>query len=166
MQKVGLVVWLMTAACAVGQSMDPSMVKFFNGSWSCAGEFANGRTIAADVAFRSELDGKWLVSSHTDRPPGPYKALSTWGVDRESGKLIAVIDDIAGGVRLFTSDGWANGAVTFERASILEQKPRRERFRYQQQSPDSFKMTYEVSGPEGPWKMGDYIVCTRPRQSP
>lgn len=147
----------------VAQSMDASMVKFFSGSWSCSGEFSNGKKIAADIVFRPELDGKWLVSSHADRPPGAYQALSTWGVDRESGKLVAVIHDIGGGVRLFIGDGWVNGAVTFERASILDQKLRRERFRYEEQPGDTFKMTYEVGGPDGVWKMGDYVLCIRGR---
>ena len=161
--KTVVMLSLLAAAGAMAQSTDASMVKFFSGSWGCTGEFSNGKKIAADITFRPEMDGKWLVSSHADRPPGPYKSLSTWGVDRETGKLVAVIHDIAGGVRLFTSDGWVNGSVTFERAALLDQKIRHERFRYEQQSAESFKMTYEVHGPEGPWKMGDYLVCTRVR---
>jgi len=141
-------------------STDPGMIRFFAGEWSCAGEFANGKKIAADLKFSPELDNKWLLYWHADRPPGAFKSVAMWGVDRESGKLVSIAQDIAGGVRLFTSDGWKDGAVTFESGSILDHRPSRERFRYERQSPDSFKMTYEVGTAAG-WRMGDYIVCSR-----
>jgi hypothetical protein len=139
---------------------DATMVKFFSGNWSCSGEFANGKKIEADLSFVPELDGKWLLYRHTDRPPGAFKALATWGVDQPTGSLVSVIEDNFGNARLFTSDGWKDGSVTFSRIPMLEQKPSPERFRYERQSPDSFKMTYERSA-EGQWKMGDFIVCTR-----
>jgi len=139
---------------------DPAMIKFFGGNWSCAGEFANGNKIEADVSFAPELDGKWLLYRHADRPPGLFKALALWGVDQPSGSLVAVMEDNFGNARLFTSDGWKDGSVTFNRATILDQKITQERFRYERQSADSFKMTYERSV-GGKWKMGDFIVCGR-----
>jgi hypothetical protein len=139
---------------------DPAMVKFFVGNWSCSGEFANGKKIEADLSFVPELDGKWLLYRHTDRPPGQFKALAVWGVDQPSGSLVSVAEDNFGNARLFTSDGWKDGSVTFTSATILDQKTSGERFRYERQSPDSFKMTYERSV-EGQWKLGDFIVCTR-----
>jgi hypothetical protein len=139
---------------------DPAMVKFFVGNWSCAGEFANGKKIEADLSFVPELDGKWLLYRHADRPPGQFKSLAVWGVDQPSGSLVSVAEDNFGNARLFTSDGWKDGSVTFNRAAILDQKLTQERFRYERQSADSFKMTYERSV-EGQWKLGDFIVCAR-----
>lgn len=136
------------------------MNTFFAGNWGCAGEFANGKKIEADVSFVSELDGKWLIYRHSDRPPGPFKALAIWGVDQPTGRLISVMEDNFGNARLFTSDGWKDGSVTFTRAAMLKQKLSEERFRYERQSDKAFKMTYERSV-EGHWKMGDFIVCTR-----
>jgi hypothetical protein len=135
-------------------SIDPSMVRFFSGRWGCSGEFANGGKIEADLSFTQELDAHWLLYRHGDRPPGKFKALAMWGIDRESGGLISV-------VQLFSGDGWRDGVVTFESAAILDHKPARERFRYERQSPESFKLTYEVGTPDGRWRLGDYIVCTK-----
>ncbi len=146
--------------CAQQPSTDPTMIKFFGGNWSCAGKFASGKKIEAEVSFTPELDGKWLLYRHSDRPPGPFKALTQWGGDQPSGSLVSVMEDNFGNARLFTSDGWKDGSVTFSRAAILDQKISQERFRYERQSDDSFKMTYERSA-DGEWKMGDFIVCTR-----
>jgi hypothetical protein len=150
------------ALCCHAQqpATDPAMSRFFGGNWSCAGEFASGKKIEADVSFAPELDGKWLLYRHTDRPPGPFKAMALWGVDQPSGNLISVMEDNFGNARLFTSDGWTDGSVTFTRAAILDQKISQERFRYERQSADSFKMTYERSV-DNHWKMADSIVCMR-----
>jgi hypothetical protein len=147
--------------CSAQQpATDPAMVKFFTGNWSCAGEFANGKKVEADLSFVPELDSKWLLYHHSDRPPGQFKALAVWGVDQPSGSLVSIAEDNFGNARLFTSDGWKDGSVTFNRAPILDQKLTQERFRYERQSADSFKMTYERSL-EGQWKMSDFIVCMR-----
>jgi hypothetical protein len=147
--------------CSAQQTTtDPAMIKFFSGNWSCAGEFANGKKVEADLSFVPELDGKWLLYHHADRPPGQFKALAVWGVDQPSGTLVSIAEDNFGNARLFTSDGWKDGSVTFNRAAILDQKMSGERFRYERQSGDSFKMTYEQSV-GGQWKLGDFIVCAR-----
>jgi hypothetical protein len=73
---------------------------------------------------------------------------------------VAVMEDNFGNARLFTSNGWKDGSITFARAAMLDQKISQERFRYDRQSEHSFKMTYERSV-DGQWKLGDFIVCTR-----
>jgi hypothetical protein len=147
--------------CSAQQpTTDPAMIKFFSGNWSCAGEFANGKKIEADVSFTPELDGKWLLYRHSDRPPGQFKAVALWGVDQSSGALVSMAEDNFANARLFTSDGWKDGSVTFTRATILDQKITQERFRYERQSSDVFKMTYERSL-DGQWKLGDFVVCAR-----
>jgi hypothetical protein len=139
---------------------DPTMMKFFVGNWGCAGEFASGKKIEADVSFAWELDGKWLLYRHEDRPPERFKATAMWGVDEASGKPISVMEDNFGNARLFTSEGWKDGAVTFSRTEFIGQKISPERFRYERQSDNGFKMTYERLV-DAQWKMGDFIVCTR-----
>src|SRR6202022_1917540 len=113
------------------------------------------------LSFTPELDSTWFLYRHVDRPPGKFKSLATWGIDRESGRLVSILLDNFGAARLFSSDGWKDGAVTFESTGFLNHKTAPERFRYERQSPDSFKMTYEVGKPDGTWRLGDYIVCTR-----
>ena len=73
---------------------------------------------------------------------------------------MAVLEDNFGNARLFTSNGWKDGSITFGRAAMLDQKISEERFRYDRQSEHSFKMTYERSV-DGQWKLGDFIVGTR-----
>ena len=142
-------------------SIDPELVGFFSGAWTCVGEFSNGKKIQADLNFTPELDGSWLLYRHSDRPPGRFKSISMWGVDQTSGRLISSAQDNSGGTRLFTSQGWKNHSVTFESAPILDRTPLKERFLYERQAPDSFKMTYEVASKDGRWKLGDYLVCKK-----
>jgi hypothetical protein len=102
------------------------------------------------LSFTPELDGKWLLYQHSDRPPGVFKAVVLWGVNQPSGKLVSMAADNFANARLFTSDG-KDGLVTFIRSAILDQKMTQERFRYERQSDASFKMTYEVSA-DGHWR--------------
>lgn len=162
MKAVLFVLFMLSAIGGYAQQagVDPAMMKFFAGSWGCAGEFASGKKIEADVGFAPELDGKWLLYRHEDRPPGQFKAMAMWGVDQASVKLISVMEDNFSNARLFTSDGWKDGGVTFTRAEFLVQKINQERFRYERQSESTFKMTYERLV-DAQWKMGDFIICTR-----
>jgi hypothetical protein len=150
-----------TLSCSAQQAApDSAIFDFFTGNWGCSGEFANGKKIEADVSFTPELDGKWLLYRHSDRPPGQFKALALWGHDQSSGKLVSVAHDNFGGARLFIGDGWKDGSISFTRSEMLGQKIDQERFRYERQSANSFKMTYErMAG--GQWKMADFIVCSR-----
>jgi hypothetical protein len=141
--------------------IDPELVRFFSGAWACAGEFASGKKVEADLTFSPELDGTWLLYRHSDRPPGRFKSISMWGVDQASGRLISSAQDSSGGTRLFTSQGWKKDSVTFESAPILDRPPLKERFRYERQASDRFKMTYEVGSDDGHWKLGDYLVCKK-----
>jgi hypothetical protein len=156
--KVALAIVSSQALPAQQSSLDPEMSALFQGNFACKGNFASGKPIEADVSFASQLDGKWLAYSHTDRPPNRYKAIGHWGVDSESKKLLMLLVDVAGGARVFSSEGWKDGAITFERTPFPGQRERKERFRFEKQPDAAFKMTYETaSGAD--WKLGDFIVC-------
>jgi hypothetical protein len=141
--------------------IDPAVIQYFAGKWGCSGEFSNGKKIEADLVFTPDLDNHWLQYRHTDRPPGAFKSLGMWGVDRITGKFISVMQDSSGSVRLFTSDGWVNNAIAFQSAQLLSPISRQERFTYTAQPAGKFKMTYEVSPDGNTWKLGDYIVCSK-----
>ena len=162
MRSLALAAFILSAVfCSAQQTATNSgLAEFFSGNWGCAGEFANGRKIEADISFTPELDGKWIVYRHDDRPPGPFKALAMWGVDQPSGKTISTMHDNFGNARLFLSDGWKDGAIVFTRAQLVDQRISEERFRYERQSLNSFKMTYERVA-DGKWKMGDFLLCAR-----
>jgi len=142
---------------------------FFAGEWSGNGEFANGKKITADVSFKPDLDDQWLIYRHTDRAPGLYKALGMWGIERSSKRLIMIVNDNFGGMRLFTSEGWVNGAVVFQKdTAIMPASPAtapqqviRERFSFERQADDMFKMTYETSNDGKTWRLGDYLIFKR-----
>jgi len=142
---------------------------FFAGEWFGNGEFANGKKIQADVSFKPDLDDQWLIYRHTDRAPGLYKALGMWGIERSSKRLIMIVNDNFGGMRLFTSEGWVNGAVVFQKdTAIMPASPAaapqqviRERFSFERQADDMFKMTYETSNDGKTWRLGDYLIFKR-----
>ena len=141
---------------------------FFAGEWFGNGEFANGKKITADISFKPDLDDQWLIYRHADRAPGLYKALGMWGIERSSKRLIMIVNDNFGGMRLFTSEGWVNGAIVFQKdTAIMPASPAapqqivRERFSFERQADDIFKMTYETSNDGKTWRLGDYLICKR-----
>jgi hypothetical protein len=148
-------------APVAAKTLDSSLVSFFSGQWKCAGEFANGRKIEAELSFSPELDGKWLQYRHADIPPNSFKALAMWGVDQSSGKIVSLMQDNFGGARLFTSEGWTNKTIQFVSATLMSPLTRQERFTFAAQSDAKFKMTYEVSKDSVTWRVGDFIECAR-----
>lgn len=73
-------------------ALPAELVEFYTGTWEGKGKFADGKPIEADVTYTTELDDEWLVFHHADRPPIPFKAVGTVGIDRESKKM-GVVDD-------------------------------------------------------------------------
>ncbi len=136
------------------------LIAFFAGEWTGEGKFANGREIKADVKFSAELDNQWLLYSHQDQEPNKYKALGTWGFEFATENFVMVVQDNFGGSRRFQSEGWANGKIVFTNkvsaANLYE-----ERFTFERQTSDNFKMTYEMSRDGKNWRMVDFLVFTR-----
>lgn len=165
-----LLVFALPVICAAQQKSAPpirlpdDLVKFLSGEWTGQGEFASGKKIEADVSFSVDLDGQWLMYRHTDRAPNKYKAVGMWGFER-SGRFIMTVNDNFGGARRFSSDGWINGKVVFE--TILDDATPastiKERFTFERQDADTFKMTYETSQDAKTWRLGDYLVFKRKR---
>ena len=137
----------------------PGLTAFLEGTWTGSGEFASGKKISAAASFASELGGQWLSYRHEDRPPGRYQALGLWGYDRQSGDFVMSLHDSGGGLRRFSSTGWTQGGIVFERG-----EPDRERFRFERLDDDRMKMTYERGDGAG-WKMVDYVVFVRESES-
>jgi hypothetical protein len=141
------------------------LIDFFAGEWTGSGEFANGKKIEADVSFSCDIDNQWLVYRHTDRTPGSYKALGMWGTEYASKRFVMIVNDNFGGVRLFTSEGWLNGRIVFQKdtaiilmVSAASAQTKRERFTFERQANDIFKMTYETSDDGRTWRLGDYLI--------
>jgi len=148
------------------------LVDFFSGEWNGTGEFASGKKIEADISFTPDLDGQWLVYRHADRPPNRYKALGMWGFEYASKRFIMVINDNFGGARQFSSEGWLNGKVVFEKIAVFTPPTnvgppaaptRQERFTFERQDGDTLRMTYESSDDGKNWRLGDYLIFKRKR---
>jgi hypothetical protein len=140
-----------------------SLSSFVSGKWTGAGKFASGKDIAADVSFDPVPGGHWLTYTHADHPPGTYRAQATWGyVDPTH--FVMTLHDSSGGARVFSSQGWCDGRVVFEKQSDLAQ-PRhepqgteRERFTFERIDGGRLKMTYERGKEAGDWRMVDSLV--------
>ena len=145
---------------AAPRRLPDDLVAFFAGEWSGAGEFASGRKIAANVSFAPDLDGQWLAYRHIDRAPNKYKAAGMWGFERASDSFVMTVNDSFGGARTFTSIGWQDGKVVFDRHGS---GTKLERFSFLRVADDGFKMTYETSDDGAAWKMIDYVVFTKKR---
>lgn len=149
------------------KQLPADLVTFLAGRWRGIGAFASGKKIEATVVFAPDLEGQWLSYRHDDIRPGKYHASGYWGVEADSSALVMILMDNFGGIRLFTSDGWANGVITFkdgERIPVVAGRTaRQERFVFQRKSMTSFRMTYEVSADGVSWKMGDYLDFTKAR---
>ena len=136
------------------------LAAFFVGEWSGAGEFASGRKIEADVSFTPDLDGQWLAYRHIDRAPNKYKAAGMWGFERSSNSFVMTVNDSFGGARTFTSTGWQDGRIVFNRG-VLSAGAKLERFTFLRVAADGFKMAYETSDDGDAWKMIDHVVFTK-----
>ena len=146
------------------------MARFFAGNWQGQGAFASGKQIEADVSFEVSMDGQWLVYRHADRPPNGYKAQGFWGYERSSHAFVMVLADNFGGARLFSSDGWKDGTLVFEGRGAISPAPSaqpspgsgsRERFTFEKQSADQFRMRYEISKDGVAWHLVDALTFKR-----
>jgi len=136
--------------------MLPTLFAYFTGHWHCTGAFASGKPIASDLTFTPDLDDHWLVYRHDDQLPNRYHALSLWGIDAHTNRLVSVIHDNFGGVRFFVSPGWDGQRVVFEDDASHA------RFTYTVDTPTAFRMRYEVTPDSGgTWALGDSLRCTR-----
>lgn len=153
-------------APAAPQKLPQDVVDYFSGDWSGEGEFASGKKIEADISFRADLDGQWLAYRHTDRPPGKYKAAGMWGFERASKAFVMTLNDSFGGARTFSSAGWQDGKIVFDRAMDAPAEGpvavrKRERFTFSRETDDRMKMVYEVNADGSQWKMVDYLFFVR-----
>jgi hypothetical protein len=143
-----------------GAPIPAAMAQFFAGSWSCRGNFANGKPLAATESFRLVLDGHALEFRHDDTPPQSFHALAIWTVDRASGQLVDFMQDNSGGVRLLVGKGWRQGQLTLTDTPILGHAPFAERFRFVRRDANNYTVSWEVQR-GGAWRLGDTSQCQR-----
>ncbi len=72
-----------------------------------------------------------------------------WGFERASKTFVMIVDDNFGELRLFTSGGWLNGVIAFQKDTAIipqvsagtKQQILWERFTFERQADDIFKMS-------------------------
>jgi len=151
-----------TTIQAQSKRVDKDMASFFTGTWSGTGQFANGKTIEADVTFTVATDSSCLISMYADRAPNRYKASAVFGIESSTGKFSAQFLNNFTGLKDFTSDGWRDGKIVL--ANQEDYKGRGtlyQQFIYEKIDGDHFKATYMYGMDRSKLKEGDHLIFTR-----
>lgn len=134
----------------------------FQGKWSCQGVFpSSGKRIESQIQFAPDLDGAWLVKRHDDLPPNVFPDAEYWGFDSASKQFVAFIYDTFGGVRKFTSTGWADDKLTWLGEPSKSDPPRLERFVYKRDSPTQITVNWEAKKGSADWAISDTLICKK-----
>jgi len=138
-----------------------SSLAFFMGDWECAGKFdSSGKAIEAHQHFAPDLGGNWITFRHDDKPPFAYHALAEWGWDSAEKKFVMTIQDSAGGVRLFRSDGWESSQFRWEGGAVGSGSTQNQRFSFERLDDRHFKVSY-LTLKDGSWSRMDSSVCSK-----
>ncbi len=143
---------------AVPKALEP--MSFLVGSWNCEGVFpSSGKTISSRMTFNRDLEGMALVKHHDDTSqPAAYHAIELWGYNSAVKQFSAAIQDNFGGVREFTSPGWAGDALIWTSAASV--KPPQQ-FAYKKISNDAYSVDWRVSPDGTTYIVGDTLNCKR-----
>ena len=172
-RRMLVVVLLVLAQCASVAAADqpaantPEAAKQFfvalSGQWSCTGAFANGKPLAADIAFTPKSDGRVLLYHHQDRAPTNFIQDALWGPDAANHALVSLA--FAGNPQvlapqLFVAEAWSATSVVFEAKALTSPPFAPNRFTYRLDDANTLKMIWEVQR-QGAWTMGDQLTCKR-----
>jgi hypothetical protein len=135
------------------------------GRWSCAGGFANGRALAADLSFTPAMNGKLLRFRDADHAPSSYVQEATGGLSAARHQIVSLA--FAAGSKnappepaLYVARSWTARSLTLV-ADTLESPPwAPNRFTYTVNGRNGLKMVWEVER-NGAWRMGDTLSCHR-----
>jgi hypothetical protein len=145
-----------------------SVAKLFKavaGRWSCAGGFARGGALAADLKFTPAVGDYAITFQHVDRAPGSYWQNSTWAFDGKSGRIVSTgmsgsQKDQTGAPSMFSASAWSPTSVTLDADTIKAPPFTPNRFTYAVTAGSTLTMRWEV-GRNGAWSLGDSLVCSR-----
>jgi hypothetical protein len=122
-----------------------SSLAYFTGDWECAGKFdSSGKTIEA----------------HDDKPPFSYHALAEWGWDSVQKEFVMTVQDSAGGVRLFHSNGWNSTQLQWDGDAVGGASDPDQRFSFERLDERHFKVSY-FTLKNGGWSRVDSSTCSK-----
>jgi hypothetical protein len=138
-----------------------SSLAYFTGDWECAGKFdSSGKTIEAHQHFAPDLEGAWILFQHDDKPPFSYHALAEWGWDSVRKEFVMTVQDSAGGVRLFHSNGWNSTQLQWHGDAVGGASDPDQRFSFERLDERHFKVSY-FTLKNGGWSRVDSSTCSK-----
>jgi hypothetical protein len=152
--------WLAAASSSVFAAAPPTSeaLRYFDGSWHCDGVFpSNGRKISSKLTFVWYAQTGSILKQHDDEVPNEYHAIELWAASNKGG-FKNMIADSFGGIRHFSSTGWAADALTWVNDSDPAGK---EQFAYTKLNPDTMRVDWMISKNGAPFVIGDTLTCSR-----
>lgn len=132
------------------------------GQWVCEGVFpSGGKRINSTILFTPNLEGMWLSVRQDDLPPNKFHAVEYWGFDSPEKQFVAFVFDNFGGVRKFTSSGWARDRFIWLGEASKTSPLTVQRFVYKRHSPNQLLVSWEVKKGTSDWAVGDTLTCKR-----
>jgi len=135
-----------------------------SGRWSCAGGFARGGPLEADLTFTSVADGRALTFVHADRPPNIYWQSASWSLD-DAGRIVSL--SVAGSSKirtgtasLFIATAWNESSLTLVADTVKTPPFAPNQFTYSLTGGNDLKMVWEVTR-NGSRAVGDSLLCRR-----
>jgi len=134
------------------------------GWWSCAGGFARGAPLAADLTFTPVADRRALTFLHTDRAPNVYWQSATWSLDA-NGRIVSMamagsMKGHTGAPALFIASNWSERSVTLVADTVKSPPFAPNQFTYSLFAGDSLKMVWEIVR-NATKTVGDSLLCGR-----
>jgi hypothetical protein len=138
-----------------------SSLSGFIGEWDCSGKFAaSNKAIEAHLSFKYDLEGKWILFRHDDKPPFSYHALAEWGWDGARNELVMFVEDSGGGIRKFRAPAFKESQIVWTGDALLASGPEDQRFVFEIVDATHFQVSYSVLK-NGFWKLVDSSNCSR-----
>jgi len=157
--------WIAAAACGAASQEAPTLadnlrpMAFFQGVWSCQGEFPRtGTHIASHERFAPDLVGDWLVMRHVDLPPFGFHALEMWGYEASQKQFVNYIFDNAPEARRYVSHGWVASRLTWTSSM---QAAKADRFVFERRGESEYQVDYARTTDGRTWQLVDTLDCRR-----
>jgi len=137
----------------------------FQGSWGCAGSFANGKAHKSTYAGAVTVGGKWLQLTEQDVEPATgYIAEYLIGYDAQQKRLVEFDANNFGAAVYSSPDGWQNNVLTMSSDLSPDAKApfAANRFIYTITASDSFTVNWQIEKTAASaWITSDHLVCRR-----
>jgi hypothetical protein len=149
------------AAASPGLKQVLAPLAFFTGNWECSGKFdSSGKTIEAHQSFTPDFVGAWILFRHDDKAPFNYHSLAEWDWDENRKEFVMTVQDSAGGVRLFHSNGWNSAQLQWDGATVGVTSVPGQRFNFERLDDRHFRVSY-FTLKNGAWSRVDLSMCSK-----